>query len=471
MLRLIDVFMDSGPQVLLQLYVITTQNLNKLGIGNLVVFTFKDFQTTSTELKQFVSIVSSLFSMGYALAGYHRCLRNQQFIFWLETNKPLPRPMSWLSTMMQFLWYLFLIAPRVLALAIFASAFRSWFFMIIFTHWLIMYFWILRLKTNYCITSEEVYSAREEIFEKFYDFVCSFIYIFVYFNLKAGPTRLRYLIYYILFYAENVLFCVCYFLFTKETNYTYKLIMMLIVIFGFWIAITFQIVYYLHCHPSHDITVCVRKKAKFHFIHKEMLKPSEFSDSALTRSENEMVASLSQKENEEDSAFKNKGAKYDKASKYSFRNRFAKKPTLSEEEQQANLLKEKQENGNSMSSTEAGETNKPISTPLMDKIEKVVSSPTSLSSFLSFSSYASSDVSRYHRSKLKKKSPDVSLIAASNPEVSLSNKCVSSVESLKSSYNLDVSMDGICPPIAKMNELSNSDCFIKENDERKLPSL
>ena len=104
MLRLIDVYLDSGPQVLLQLYVITTQNLNDLGSANLVVFTFKDFQTTSVELKQLISILSSLFSMGYALAGYHRCLRNQQFIFCLETNKPLPKPMSWPSTIMQFLW-------------------------------------------------------------------------------------------------------------------------------------------------------------------------------------------------------------------------------------------------------------------------------------------------------------------------------------------------------------------------------
>lgn len=104
MLRLIDVFMDSGPQVLLQLYVITTQNLEETGSANLAVFTFKDFKTTSLEVKQFVSIISSLFSMGYALAGYHRCLRNQQFIFCLEQNKPLPRPMSWLSTIMQFLW-------------------------------------------------------------------------------------------------------------------------------------------------------------------------------------------------------------------------------------------------------------------------------------------------------------------------------------------------------------------------------
>jgi hypothetical protein len=277
MLRLIDVFMDSGPQVLLQLYVITTQNLNES--GSVVLFTFKDFSTTSLEVKQFVSILSSLLSMGYAIAGYHRCLRNQQFIFCLETNKPLPRPMSWLSTIMQFLWYLFLISPRVLSLAIFASTFRSWFFMIIFTHWLIMYFWILRLKTNYCITSQAEYSAREEIFEKFYDFVCSFIYIFVYFNLKSGPTRLRYLIYYFIYYSENVLFCLSYFFHSKESNYTYKLCMLLIVLIGFWVAITFQIIYYLHCHPSHDIRICVRKEAEFHFIHKKTLKAPRYSDS------------------------------------------------------------------------------------------------------------------------------------------------------------------------------------------------
>ena len=42
--------------------------------------------------------------------------------------------------------------------------------------------------------------------------------------------------------------------------------MLFIVFFGFWIAITFQIVYYLHCHPSQDIRVCVTKKKEFHFI-------------------------------------------------------------------------------------------------------------------------------------------------------------------------------------------------------------
>ena len=41
-------------------------------------------------------------------------------------------------------WYLFLITSRVLALAMFASTFRSWFWIILVAHWFGMLFWILR---------------------------------------------------------------------------------------------------------------------------------------------------------------------------------------------------------------------------------------------------------------------------------------------------------------------------------------
>lgn len=55
--------------------------------------------------------------------------------------------------------------------------------------------------------------------------------------------------------------------------------MLLIVVIGFWLAITCQIVYYLHCHPSHNIKLCVTNKSKFHFIYKERLRPARFSTS------------------------------------------------------------------------------------------------------------------------------------------------------------------------------------------------
>ena len=43
----------------------------------------------------------------------------------------------------------------------------------------------------------------------------------------------------------------------------------------------------MHCHPSHDIRVCVRKKTKFHFIHKETLKPNNYSYASDSDNEDE----------------------------------------------------------------------------------------------------------------------------------------------------------------------------------------
>lgn len=60
------------------------------------------------------------------------------FILLLLMN---PRGSFFLS--FQF-WYLFLITPRVLALAMFAATFRSWFWIILIAHWFGMLFWILR---------------------------------------------------------------------------------------------------------------------------------------------------------------------------------------------------------------------------------------------------------------------------------------------------------------------------------------
>ena len=53
------------------------------------------------------------------------------------------RYVSSFSSRTQF-WYLFLITPRVLALAMFAATFRSWFWIILAAHWWGMLFWILR---------------------------------------------------------------------------------------------------------------------------------------------------------------------------------------------------------------------------------------------------------------------------------------------------------------------------------------
>ena len=50
--------------------------------------------------------------------------------------------------------------------------------------------------------------------------------------------------------------------------------MLSIILVGFWLAILFQIIYYLYFHPAHDISLCVRVQDKFHFIHVNRLSSS-----------------------------------------------------------------------------------------------------------------------------------------------------------------------------------------------------
>ena len=225
LLRVFDCFMDSGSQVTLQLYIMlrlgSTSMKCKLNneppqVMSLVLCSIVD----NLFLKQCLSIVSSLGSLAYALSGYSRCWRHMQLTHspqgWPK-GKPAPQLVSWWSTIIQWVrlrcfflymyvfflsfqfWYLFLITPRVLALAMFAATFRSWFWIIIFAHWCGMLFWVLRFvslvrllkalfdvllfflqRTIFCISDQTKYNPREAIFEKCYNLVCSYIFIFCY---------------------------------------------------------------------------------------------------------------------------------------------------------------------------------------------------------------------------------------------------------------------------------------------------
>ena len=89
----------------------------------------------------------------------------------------------------------------------FAATFRSWFWIILIAHWCGMLFWILRFvsfilifslelyllilqRTIFCISDKTKYNPREAIFEKCYNLVCSYIFIFCYMvNLLHFPLQ------------------------------------------------------------------------------------------------------------------------------------------------------------------------------------------------------------------------------------------------------------------------------------------
>ncbi|XP_039978576.1 XK-related protein 8-like isoform X2 [Xiphias gladius] len=92
MLRLIETFCESAPQLTLMIYVM--------------------LHTNKARTVQFVSIAASTTSIAWMVVDYHRSLRS--FL-------PDKAKQGWGSSFIYFLWNLLLIAPRVAALALFAS--------------------------------------------------------------------------------------------------------------------------------------------------------------------------------------------------------------------------------------------------------------------------------------------------------------------------------------------------------------
>ncbi|XP_023243424.1 XK-related protein 4-like [Centruroides sculpturatus] len=220
LLRLFESFMEAGPQLILQLYILAKN-------------TTTDDYEMKTVVVQILSIFASLTSVSWALAVYQRALR---------MSLPDKFNMSWKGTTIHMFWHYFIIASRVLTLALFASYSPLIMSIVCATHWCIMTAWIITMKTNFCDTRCE---------ELAYNAVLGVLFIFCYFNPKDSPTRHRYLFYYVFIFAENTILMTIWFNYTQKTWFHFPA--MIIQFLSFVIGIIFMIVYYLLFHPTGNI--------------------------------------------------------------------------------------------------------------------------------------------------------------------------------------------------------------------------
>lgn len=220
LLRLFESFMEAGPQLILQLYILAETITN-------------DNYELKTALIQIFSIFASLTSISWALALYQRALR---------MSLPEKFNMSWKGTIIHMFWHYFIIASRVLTIALFASFSPIIMTAVCVGHWCIMTAWIITMKTEFCDTRCE---------ELAYNAVLGVLFIFCYFNPKDSPTRHRYLFYYVFTFIENVVLMTVWFSYTQKTWFHFPA--MIIQLLSFIIGIIFMIVYYLLFHPTGNI--------------------------------------------------------------------------------------------------------------------------------------------------------------------------------------------------------------------------
>jgi hypothetical protein len=168
------------------------------------------------------------------VAAYQRALR---------ASLPEKAMLGNVQLILLFLWRIFTVGARVLALALFASSFGWPMFVVVGIHWFIMFIWIFMQNTTFCQTRLQ---------ELFFDMVAASVSIFDFFNLIEGHTRMRYLIYYILVYAENCVMVVLYYYANPYKSCWYVYTSMIAVLGLFFFGILIQLVYYLVYHPNND---------------------------------------------------------------------------------------------------------------------------------------------------------------------------------------------------------------------------
>lgn len=228
MLRLFECFMEATPQLILQIGILARDYPHQ----------DEDFWTV---VAQDVSIVTSLVSVAWSLASYNKALR----LVIEEKSK-----MRWRGAILYFLWRLFVITPRVLALGLFASLFPMYMFLVCALRWVAMSVWIVSMKTHF-------YDNRLE--ELMYNLVLGVVFIFCYLNPVDTPTRYRFVVFYVATFVENSTLLALFYKYS-EPGIWYKIPAVVGGTLSFLLGITFMVTYYLLLHPTGNIPVLLERR-------------------------------------------------------------------------------------------------------------------------------------------------------------------------------------------------------------------
>ncbi|KAG9510166.1 XK-related protein 6 [Fragariocoptes setiger] len=226
MLRLFEAFMESAPQLILQMYILAKNHSY-------------DNDEYWTVVAQLASITTSLISVSWSLVSYSKSLR---------LTLPSKLPMSYWAITFMFLWELFTIGSRMIALALFTSVYVHHIALVCSLHWAVMFTWIVSMRTSFC-------NSRLE--ELGFNAVLAIIFIFCYFNPVDTATRYRYLIFFTFMFVENSALMGLWFQRCDPTQW-YRALGLVAHYSLFFAGITLMLVYYRCFHPTGGIKLLYR---------------------------------------------------------------------------------------------------------------------------------------------------------------------------------------------------------------------
>ncbi|XP_077410713.1 XK-related protein 9 [Vanacampus margaritifer] len=213
MLKLFEAFLESAPQLLVQIYVV--QNHGEASV------------------MQYLSMVFSCFNIAWALVDYRRCLRRS-----LPHIQEMP---SGSPTVIYLLYKLCTISSHILSYSLLLILTPYCVIALVAILWLLGTLWSHLLRTNFCST---------RIHEMVYRGVVGFILTFTFFNVKGKDTKIAMVAYYFLYTIISMTSPLLLALLRPEVQTaTFFIVISGFIFVGTILGMVFLVLYYLRLHP------------------------------------------------------------------------------------------------------------------------------------------------------------------------------------------------------------------------------
>ena len=239
-LRLIEAFLESAPQLLLQLYVVVVEEITD----------------PTRKVVTALAVVVSVISLSLAIADYTSA--GKDIIYYDPPPNRVRKPrLSWSGYLLIILWQIGMIVSRSLAISLFASEYGYYIFIMAALHYCVMLYWLYRqdaylIKREY--TDYKIPGNRKNRCCDNYgiEFLAAAFNIFFLFKLNSGGDSILYVTaYYSLVFIENILMIGLWYVHVDYTLELWYLEAAPIGVFmSFFIGLFLMILYYMYFQPK-----------------------------------------------------------------------------------------------------------------------------------------------------------------------------------------------------------------------------